>query len=298
MGYVTPADLTGATTQYISAAGTQGVDFSLYTTAQLQSLIDRVSRQIDGFCRQTFALTNVQEWYKGRGNNVLRLRKYPLAQDPDSLLSGQSLVASTTTTATVAKGDKAVPVAECSNLLASQFLQWADGAEAQNTEIATVATTSGPGTVTLISGLSSTHASGATVAVNTLDFIQIRLPGQTSFPIPIGQLIIDADKGLITNYTPLMFQNLGYATVFPDMLPLLARYTYGYLAGQVPLVLQEITIEQCARTVQRFAHMGAQGVKSWKLDDQEMTFQNWQPPALDSDQMERLGPWRRNVGFR
>ncbi len=304
MPYITPADLKGSVTQFISAQGTSGVDFTLYSDTQLTSLISCVSNEIDGFCRQTFQLTNIQERYMGRGTNILRLRRYPLAQIPDSVFGGsgqvsQSLVCDTTTTAPVAKGHTSVPVADASDFVAGQYLQWGDGSGETGIGVTavTASTIDATGTLTLKSGLAYAHDSGARVVVNTLDFIDIVLPGQSIYPIPISQLVVDAEKGLIINYTPLMFQNLGYATIFPNMLPLLARYTYGFRSGQVPPAFQDAVIEQCRRTVLRYGNLAAQGVKQWRIDDQSMTFADWKPAPLEADLMEQLGPYRRNVGF-
>src|SRR5579885_1844205 len=280
MGYLQPSDLQDATVQYLSPWGTQGVDFSQYTAAQLQSLITRASRQIDGYCKQTFALTNAQERYMGRGTNTLRLRRYPLAQIPASVFGGagvlsQSLVVNTTTTTANGKGDTVVSVADTSNIVAGQYLQWNDNAGENGIAIAGASVPSGPGTITLTSALQSAHASGAQVIVNTVDYVQIVLPGQSFFPIPIQQLVVDAEKGLLINYTPLMFQNLGYATIFPRELPLFVRYTYGYLLGQIPGVLQEVCLEQCRRIVLRSGHLGAGGVRQWRLDDQSVSYADW-----------------------
>src|SRR5579884_1314322 len=212
--YIRPVDLLDATTQLFGTSlGTQGVDFSQYTTDQMQSLISRASAQIDRFCKQTFALTNTQERYMGHGTNHLRLRRYPLAQIPDSVSGGagpvsQSLVADTTFTANVAQGATSVAVADISNLLPGQYLQWADGTSEQGIEIAGVAptaagATSGPGTVTLKTATQYAHntVTGSSLfptprlVVNTFDFIQIVLPGQSIFPIPIQQLVVDAEHG-------------------------------------------------------------------------------------------------------
>ena len=303
MGYIATTDLLGATTQYISSFGTQGVDFSLYSTPQLQDLINRVCNQIDGFCRQTFQLTNVQERYMGRGSNTMHLRKYPLAQIPDSVFGGsgsvsQSLVVDTTTTANNAKDDTVVAVADCSNVLKGQYLQWNDSSGEQGIEISAVSATSGAGNVTLKTALQYAHTSGTEVVVNTLDFIEIILPGQSFFPIPITQLVVDAEHGILINYTPLMFQNLGYATIFPKNLPLLVRYTYGYLAGDVPAVLQEVTVEQCRRWALKMGDPGPGGVSRWSLDDQSVSYVAWKPVTLDVDLADALGPFRRDIGFR
>jgi hypothetical protein len=224
MPYVQSSDLKNATTSYLSPQGSQGVDFGLYSDAQLTSLIARVSAQIDGYCRQTFQLTNVMERYMGRGTNILRLRKYPLAQIPDSVFGGsgvisQSLVCDTTTTASNNQGDAAVSVADCANFLPGQYLQWADGSGEAGIEVVAVSATAGPGSFTLKSDLAYAHASGTRVVVNTVDYIQIVLPGQSFFPIPVSQLVVDAPKGMLINYTPLMFQNLGYATVSRTCCP-------------------------------------------------------------------------------
>jgi hypothetical protein len=316
-GYIRRADLLGALT-YISAAGTQGVDFSLYSGAQQQSFIDRASQQIDAWCKQTFLLTNVQTRYTGNGTNMLRLRHYPLAQLPDSVFTAsgnasQSLVADTTFTAAITQtqitnGIATVQVADVSSLLVGQYLQWCDVTTEPAQAIITVTptvngATSGPGSVTLKSNLTVPHPIPpanlsiltARIVVNTIDFLQIVLPGSSAVAIPTGQLVVDAAKGEVINYTPLMFQNLGYATIFPRAVPLLLRYTYGYPPGQIPATLQEVCLEQCRRIAIFNASLGA-GIKRFKVDDQQIDYE-WNPVPLGADLQSYLGRFRRNVGM-
>ena len=320
MGYISVATLVAAATSTPSALGTPTVDLTQFTTPQLQSLVDRAANQIDGFCKQTFQLTNVFERYTGRGTNRLFLRKYPLAQIPDSMLGvgafggvSQSLCVDTTYTVAITSGQitagiNTVTLADISNVLVGQTLQWGDGTGEIGIEITAVApttpgATSGPGVVTLKSNLAVPHplppanSFPARVVVNTLDLVSIVLPGQAYFPIQLTQLVVDAQKGEIINYTPLMFQNLGYATIFPAMLPLLVRYTYGFLLGQVPAVLQEVNIEQARRIALFNAHLGAAGVQSIKSGDASVTYQTWKPVPFGEDLQDSLGPFRRTVGL-
>ena len=107
-GYVGIADLVSADTTAISPPGAPTVDFTLLPPPQLQSLINRAATQMDGYCKQTYQLTNVMDRYTGRGTNRLFLRKFPLAQITDSILGvgafgqvSQSLAADTTFTAAI-----------------------------------------------------------------------------------------------------------------------------------------------------------------------------------------------------
>jgi hypothetical protein len=319
-GYVAVADLVAADTTTASPPGAPTVDFTQFTTQQLQSLINRASNQIDGYCKQTFQLTNVMDRYTGRGTNRLFLRKFPLAQITDSILGvgsfgqvSQSLVVDTTFTQAITQtqitnGINTVVVADISNMLAGQTLQWGDGTSESGREIMTVVpqtpgALSGPGTVTLLTNLLFPHpippAGGfaARVVVNTLDQVTIVMPGLSYFPLPLTQFVVDAQKGEILNYTPLMFQNLGYATIFPAMLPLLVRYTYGHLLGQYPQVLQEVTIEQSRRIALRNMDLSAAGVSSIRSGDETISYGAWKPVPLGVDLQDYLGPFRRNVGF-
>lgn len=306
MGYIQPSDLLGATTQYVSALGTQGVDFSQYSTPQLQSLINRVSAQIDGYCRQTHQLTNHQERHMGRGTNVLFLRRYPLAQIEDSVFSGgsgnvsQSLAADTTITGSVAQGATSAIVADVTALVVGQYLQFVDS-NPEAVEIATVGTpatnqTSATVTFTTATPTLYAHSARCRVIVNTVDFCNIVLPGSAVYAIPTGQLIVDADKGELLNYTPLMFQNLGYATIFPRELPILVRYTHGYAVGSVPAPLVEVAIEQCRRWALQSGNLAVGGVTQWKLDDQSVSYA-WTPAIIETDLADLLGPWRRDRGI-
>jgi hypothetical protein len=123
------------------------------------------------------------------------------------------------------------------------------------------------------------------------------LPGQQYVPLPLTQFVVDAQKGEIINYTPLMFQLLGYATIFPAMLPLTVRHSYGYLLGQYPQVLQEVNIEQSRRIVLRNMDLSGGGIRSIKSGDASIDYGTWNPVALGADLRDYLGPYRRNVGF-
>jgi hypothetical protein len=326
-GYVAVADLIAADTTTASPPGAPTVDFTQYTPQMLQSLINRASNQIDGYCKQTFQLTNTFDRYTGKGTNRLFLRKFPLAQITDSILGigsfgniSQSLVVDTTFTQAITQnqitaGINTVQVADISNMLPGQFLQWGDGTSEPTTaaspaanEIITVTPTtpgalSGPGQVTLKGNLTVPHPLpplnnfAARIVVNTLDQLSIVMPGQAYFPLPLTQFVVDAQKGIVMNYTPLMFQNLGYATIFPAMLPLLVRHTYGYLLGQYPQVLQECTIEQARRIALRNMDLSAAGVNSIKSGDVSVGYGAWKPVPLGEDLQGYLGPFRRSVGF-
>jgi hypothetical protein len=321
MAYVAASDLIAADTTTMSPPGAPTVDFTQYSTQQLLSLANRAATQIDGYCKQTFQLTNILDRYTGRGTNRLFLRKYPLAQLTESIFGfnsfgqvSQSLVVDTTYTVAITAGQitagiNQVTVADISNMLVGQTLQWGDGTAEPGLRITAIAPTtagalSGAGAVTLVGNLTLPHplppAGGfsARVVVNTLDAVTIVMPGLSYFPLPLTQFVVDAQKGEILNYTPLMFQNLGYATIFPAMLPLLVRYTYGFLLSQVPPVLQEVTIEQARRIALRNMDLTAAGVTSIKSGDASIGYGAWKPVPLGEDLQSYLGPFRRTVGFK
>src|SRR5579859_4318537 len=139
MAYIGINDLIAADTTAISPPGAPTVDFTQLGPQALQSLANRAATQIDGYCKQTFQLTNAFERYTGRGTNRLFLRKYPLAQITDSILGvgaggavSQSLVVDTTFTVPITAGQitagiNTVTVADVSNVLVGQTLQWGDG---------------------------------------------------------------------------------------------------------------------------------------------------------------------------
>ena len=323
-GYIAVADLTEATTTVLSPPGAPFLDFTQFSPFQLQSLINRAANQIDGYCRQTFQLTNVLERYTGRGTNRMFLRKFPLAQITDSVFGigafgsiSQSLVCDTTFTAAITSGQitagiNQVSVADISNMLPGQYLQWGDGTAEVGQEITAVVSSTvtppipvtGPGTLTLKNNLAIAHplppanAFAARIVVNTLDLVSIVLPGQALFPIPLTQLVVDAQKGEIINYTPLMFQNLGYATIFPAMLPLLVRYTFGFPLGQIPGVLQEVNIEQCRRIALRNMDLSVGGISSIRSGDATINYAAWKPVPFGEDLQDYLGPFRRNLGIK
>ncbi|WP_026975623.1 hypothetical protein [Alicyclobacillus contaminans] len=60
-----------------------------------------------------------------------------------------------------------------------------------------------------------------------LTTVRIVMPGELQFNIPVSQLLVQPEIGKVVNYTPLMFQTLGYAAVFPDSIPIRVEYTYG-----------------------------------------------------------------------
>ena len=64
--------------------------------------------------------------------------------------------------------------------------------------------------------------------------VQLVLPGMTGWQLPAQQILIDYNNGELKIYTPLMFQGLGYASVFPEGMPVDVTLGWGYLAAVNP----------------------------------------------------------------
>lgn len=59
--------------------------------------------------------------------------------------------------------------------------------------------------------------------------VQLVMPGFSPFALPLGQLLIDYQRGRIQSWSPLIFQQFGVANTFPrNGLPILVDYAYGY----------------------------------------------------------------------
>jgi hypothetical protein len=58
--------------------------------------------------------------------------------------------------------------------------------------------------------------------------IQFVLPGMVGFSVPVNQMLIDYQQGEVLEYTPLMFQGLGYASIFPRNMPIDVTLAWGY----------------------------------------------------------------------
>jgi hypothetical protein len=59
--------------------------------------------------------------------------------------------------------------------------------------------------------------------------VQLVMPGFAPFTLPVGQLLIDYQRGQIKSWSPMIFQSLGVANAFPrNGLPVIVDYAYGY----------------------------------------------------------------------
>lgn len=58
---------------------------------------------------------------------------------------------------------------------------------------------------------------------------QLVMPGFAPFALPLGQLQIDYERGVLRTWSPMIFQTLGVANVFPkNSLPILITFATGY----------------------------------------------------------------------
>lgn len=58
---------------------------------------------------------------------------------------------------------------------------------------------------------------------------QLVMPGFAPFALPLGEIMIDYQRGTIRSWSPMIFQTLGVANVFPrNGLPIVITYAYGF----------------------------------------------------------------------
>lgn len=60
----------------------------------------------------------------------------------------------------------------------------------------------------------------------------VNLPGGNQVPIDPSRVVIDHQAGLLENWSPFVFQTIGYMTVFPEHVPINIDYYTGYIAEQ------------------------------------------------------------------
>lgn len=58
----------------------------------------------------------------------------------------------------------------------------------------------------------------------------VNLPGSNQVPIDPSRVVIDHGAGILTNWSPFIFQTLGYQTVFPERVPINVDYLTGYVS--------------------------------------------------------------------
>lgn len=58
----------------------------------------------------------------------------------------------------------------------------------------------------------------------------VNLPGSNQVPISPDRVVIDHQAGILTNWSPFIFQTLGYQTVFPEHVPINVDYYTGYVS--------------------------------------------------------------------
>ena len=57
----------------------------------------------------------------------------------------------------------------------------------------------------------------------------VNLPGQNQVPIDPSRVVVDYEAGTIDNWSPFVFQTIGYMTVFPERVPINIDYYTGYV---------------------------------------------------------------------
>lgn len=279
--YLAPGDLRGATTTYQG----QGVDFSQFPLSAVNDVITQASRKITAFCRDRMDERVVQEFYSGNGTNRLRLRHWPLWSGLRTTLAGA-----------VVQGATSITLASATGLLPGQYINWDDGLEAS----IPIASTYTPGstTVPLASATAAAHASAAPLHVNAVDYIQVMLPGNSTFSLDISQLVLEPELGTLVLYSTLFIPLFGYASIFPKDVPLQVQYTAGY-TYPYPDPITQVCLELCISTVLRNASPGLGGLQSTKSEEQEDRFFNMTlMPELNADQKDWLMPYRRGRGIR
>lgn len=58
----------------------------------------------------------------------------------------------------------------------------------------------------------------------------VNLPGANQVPIDPSRVVIDHEAGLLYNWSPFVFQTIGYMTVFPEDVPIDIDYYTGYVS--------------------------------------------------------------------
>jgi hypothetical protein len=195
-----------------------------------------------------------------------------------------------------AKGDTSITVSDATGLLPGQYINWNDGVGEVSVIGANFTPTTGSVSVPLAAALANAHLAAAAISVNGIDYIQIILPGGSVFPIPVTQLVLEPEQGTVQNYTPLMFQQLGYSTIFPKNVPLKAQYTAGYLYP-FPAAIHQTCLELCISTIQRNASRRAGGVQSERVGDESTTWFGTTMPELTPEQIQGLSTYRFGRGI-
>lgn len=58
--------------------------------------------------------------------------------------------------------------------------------------------------------------------------VQLVMPGFAPFELPIGELLVDYERGSIRSYSPMIWRSIGVSTAFPrNVIPILVNYAYG-----------------------------------------------------------------------
>lgn len=66
----------------------------------------------------------------------------------------------------------------------------------------------------------------------------VNLPGPNIVPIDPNRVVIDHDTGQMVNWSPFIFQTLGYMTVFPEGVPINLDYYTGYVSTVTSSAIQ------------------------------------------------------------
>lgn len=78
----------------------------------------------------------------------------------------------------------------------------------------------------------------------------VNLPGPNQVPIDPNRVIVDHNAGIIKNWSPFVFQTIGYMTVFPDGVPMDVDYYTGYvntvITSSIPAGLTLIPVQNAS----------------------------------------------------
>jgi hypothetical protein len=70
--------------------------------------------------------------------------------------------------------------------------------------------------------------------------MRFAIPGSSGFTIPANQILVDYDKGSVTQFAPFSFSGIGYISTFPENIPIDVTLASGY--GYAVLAPTPITI--------------------------------------------------------
>jgi hypothetical protein len=77
-------------------------------------------------------------------------------------------------------------------------------------------------------GVGTSEVNIGTHPIAAVNSVQLVMPGFAPFALPVGQLLIDYQRGIIRSWSPIVYQSLGISTVFPrNGLPIVMQFISG-----------------------------------------------------------------------